>query len=130
MAEIEFILDSLKTVIQCNINDKMKDICNRYAVKAEKDINKIYFVYNGKNLNNDYLEQTFIQNANEIDKQRKKISLLVNEIDRKKENKKIISKEIICPECGENIRMKINNYKINLFDCKNGHNVNLSLKEF
>ena len=40
-----------------------------------------------------------------------------------------MSKEIKCPECGENIRMKINNYKINLFDCKNVHNINLFLRE-
>ena len=34
------------------------------------------------------------------------------------------SKEIICPECKEIIRIKIEDYKIILFDCKNGHIIN------
>ena len=32
--------------------------------------------------------------------------------------------EIICPECKENILIKIEDYKINLYDCKNKHNIN------
>ena len=41
------------------------------------------------------------------------------------------SKEIICPICKENIRININNYKIRLFECKNGHIIkNILLNEF
>ena len=37
------------------------------------------------------------------------------------------SKYIICPECKDNIRIKIKDYKIELYDCQNGHNIkNLS----
>ena len=130
MVEIEFIFNNIKTIIQCDINGTMEDICKRYANKIQKDFKTIYFVYNGKNLNKELLK-SFIQIANKIDKERKKMNLLVYEINIKKENKLIKSKDIICPECGENIRMKINsNYEINLFDCKNGHNINISLKEF
>ena len=35
-----------------------------------------------------------------------------------------MSKDILCPKCGESIIIKINNYKISLFNCKNGHKVN------
>ena len=31
------------------------------------------------------------------------------------------SKEIICPECGENCKMKFKDFKIILSDCNNGH---------
>ena len=34
------------------------------------------------------------------------------------------SNEIICPESKENILIKINDYIINLNNCKNGHNIN------
>ena len=53
---------------------------------------------------------------NKEDKRRNKMNILVNE-----NNKTIIkdniknSKEIICPKCNENILIKINEYKINLF---------------
>jgi surface protein len=41
------------------------------------------------------------------------------------------SKKIICPICKENCRMCIINYKIILFECKNGHKTNnILLKEF
>ena len=43
----------------------------------------------------------------------------------------IKSKEIICPKCNENILIKIDNYKINLFNCKNNHNIdNILLNEY
>ena len=74
MAEIEFIFNDIKTTIQCNINEMMKDICGKYVIKIDKDFNKIYFVYNGKTLNNDYLNLSFIQNANEIVKKNMFIS--------------------------------------------------------
>ena len=45
--------------------------------------------------------------------------------------KEIISKDIICPECKENILIDINNFHINFHDCKNNHNINnISLNEY
>ena len=55
------------------------------------------------------------------------MNILVEEQKKEelKENKKI-SEEIICPECEENILIKIDNYRINLKGCKNGHNININ----
>ena len=37
----------------------------------------------------------------------------------------------ICPECNENIKIKINDYKIYLYDCKNEHKIgSILLDEF
>ena len=36
----------------------------------------------------------------------------------------IISEEIICPICKENCSISFKDYKINLYNCKNGHNLN------
>jgi ssDNA-binding Zn-finger/Zn-ribbon topoisomerase 1 len=33
----------------------------------------------------------------------------------------INSKDITCPECGGLCKIKINNYKIKLYECKNDH---------
>ena len=42
-----------------------------------------------------------------------------------------ISKELICPQCGENCLLNIKNFKIDLYGCKNGHEKeNISLNEF
>ena len=41
------------------------------------------------------------------------------------------SNVIICPECKENIKMNVKDYKINLSECKNGHKIeNILLNEF
>ena len=41
------------------------------------------------------------------------------------------SEEIICPECNQNILVKIEEYRINMHNCKNNHKKeNLSIKEF
>ena len=60
------------------------------------------------------------------------MNILIFELNSdKKREKKIKSKEIICPECKENIKINIQDYKINLFECKNGHNINnILLDEF
>ena len=69
--------------------------------------------------------------ANPLDKERKKMNIIVvaNEQD---DNKELVrAKNIICPECGEDIKLRIRNYKIDLFDCKNKHEVNnILLNEF
>ena len=77
-AEIEFIYNGAKTVIQCNINDKMKDICKKFREKANirEDI-AILYSYNGKVGFNE--ELSFQETANIQDKERNKMNILVYE---------------------------------------------------
>ena len=37
MATVEFIFNSLKAIIQCEKNENMKNICNKFAIKSQKD---------------------------------------------------------------------------------------------
>ncbi len=50
-AKIIFTFNGIKTTIQCNKNEKMRDILKRYGTKVEIDINKIYLLYNGNKVN-------------------------------------------------------------------------------
>ena len=134
MAEVIFIYNGINTIIQCNLNEKIKDISKRFKDKANLNNKNINYTYNGKLVLNE--ELTFEELANTEDKIRKKMSFIVfdNLIevkDEEKEKEKIKSKDIICPYCKENIRMNINKYKINLLKCSNGHNMeNILLDEF
>ena len=47
MVEIEFIYNQNQTIIQCNLNDKMKDIFLKYATKIDKKLGELYFLYKG-----------------------------------------------------------------------------------
>ena len=130
MAEVLFIHAGVPINVQCKFNDKMKDIIKKLKEKVKIRSGNIYYLYNGAILNNE--EFTFEQIANQVDKNRKKMSITIIEDTSDIKKKEIIkSKNIICPECKENIRMDIKEYKINLSKCKNGHNIeNILFNEF
>ena len=134
MAEVEFIYNGVKTIILCKINDKMKEVCQKFKEKANigHDTN-IFYSYDGKIGLNE--ELTFEQTANSEDKKRNKMNILVLEaiIPNQNQTKEIIinSKNIICPECKEDIKFSIDDYVINLFECKNKHDIdNIFLDKF
>ena len=132
MASVEFTLTGMKTVIQCNENDLLRDIINKFAIKREKDVKDIYFIYNSDVIKESYKNLTFNQIANQNDRERKKMCILVNEKDNKQnENTFIKSNEIICPRCRESILFSINDYMITLSGCKNKHTTkDISLMDF
>jgi hypothetical protein len=68
MAEIIFIFKDNQTSIECDINDKIDDICHKYAKNIERDLGEIYFTYNGEKINGDL---TFIQHANTKDQKKR-----------------------------------------------------------
>ena len=60
MVEVEFYYNGTKTIIQCKLDDKIKDICQKYLNKINEDKNNIYFSYNG-NAGNNFNEELLIQ---------------------------------------------------------------------
>ena len=122
MVEVLFNYEGNIISIQCNIKDKMSDIIDKFLLKAGiKENNILYYLYKDSKIN---CELTLMEIANDTDKNRNKMDIIVI---KKDENiniiNEIISKNIICPECKENILMKFNNFKIDLFECKNNHKI-------
>ena len=132
MAQVEFEYKGITTTINCKEDEKMVDICNNFINQSklkENDSNFLYDVRIGTQFNNNL---TFKQLANESKEENKKLVIFVND-NREKicDNSKSKSKNIICPECNENIKIDIKNNGINLFGCKNNHMINnISLNEF
>ena len=123
MAEAIFSYEGINTTVQCNLNDRMKDIIANFLNKINEKGDNFFYLYNGTEINK---ELPFNEQANDFDKNRRKMNIIVTNNDTKiKEKKEIISKDIICPECKENILLDIKNYKINLYECKNKHNINI-----
>ena len=46
MIQVEFIYNSFNTIIQCNEDEKMKEIFKKIIETAGIDQNSIYFIYN------------------------------------------------------------------------------------
>ena len=130
MSQIDFIYNNSKTIIQCQEEEKISEAIQKFMTKATKSKDDLVFIYNGNKLDE---ELTFKEAANNIDKINNLMKVLV--YDNLSEDEKVSplkkSKYIICPECGENSRISINNFQVSLYDCKNGHvTQNIKLKEF
>ena len=126
MAEsiLHFVYKGQEIKISCKKNEIMKNIYNIYANKTNQDIKNICFLYNGNKINGDLKLEQINSKDYEI-----KITVIDVINDKKEELKKI--KDIICPECGQNCMINIDDYKITLYCCKNGHRLsNVLFDEF
>ena len=131
MATAEFNYKGKVTSILCSENEKMEEICKRFATKIQTDITNLIFLYSGNTIN---LHNSLSQIMNNIDKQRKVVSILVNTINTITKTKTItnlIKSDIpICPKCSETIKFDVNNYQIYLSECRNGHIKYLPINEY
>ena len=75
MTKVIFNYKGVEKEIQCNINDKIKDIFERYANKVGIDISKVFFIYNGNKINDNLILNEIIS---EEDKRRYIMNILVN----------------------------------------------------
>jgi hypothetical protein len=91
-ASVEFTFEGKVVKIQCSRDDKMKDICEKYANKIEINLNSLVFSYGGSHLN---FQLKFKDQVNAIDKERNEISVLVY----KKED------EFSCHKSGEKLNL-------------------------
>ena len=128
MAEVVFNYEGIDTTIQCNLDDKMKDVIDKFLIKINGNETNLCFLYNGNRINK---EITFNEQANDLDKNRKKMNIIITKIDEEiNEKNEIISKDIICPECKENILMNFENFKLNFSGCNKNHTSNKILYKY
>ena len=100
-AKIIFIFNGMKTIIQCNKKEKIRNIMEKYGAKIKIDKNKVYLVYNGNKVNE---ELSFEELANEEDKKMNMMNIIIYEINNNTtiEEKKEKSKELIYHKEKEN----------------------------
>ena len=87
MATTFYIFNGISTSIQCSKNQKMKEICDKYCIKINTNINSLLFLYGGNQLNLDKKYEDYTKEN--------KITILVY----KNENE-------VCPKCGKLIDSK------------------------
>ena len=125
LIQIELNFNGVNTTVQTGKDEKLKDISKSFRFKAKAEDKALIFMYNGNIIQND--ELTFNEVANLEDKKRNKMNLLVVEAEftTQFQTEEIIIKanNIICPKCNEDIKLNIKDYTINLFECKNKHDI-------
>ena len=79
MASITFTFNEKDIIIQCQSSDIMSEICQKFANKIQFDNNKLIFLYGGNIINK---ELKFDEQASSMDKERKKMNVLVYELQK------------------------------------------------
>ena len=112
MFNVEFEYQSSKTYIQAINEDKMRQVCFKFSQKVQVDLNQLYFMYSGNIVN---LDLSVEQIINKADKERKMMSIIVNDYNTSQgNNNRILSTHVICPICKENARFEIKDYRIKI----------------
>ena len=122
MVDVVFDLNQAITVIQAKLDEPFQVVIDKFIQKTLIDPNSVYYIANAKPINP---QQTVENQMSDLNKQNKKLIILVNSIDKDDQDKeKIIiqSKDIICPNCKEPCRYKLENY-INGKDSSQNYNL-------
>ena len=131
MTTVEFIQCGEKIIIQCDDSDSMDKIINKYIQKSKRNPSKLSYLYNGNLLKR---KSSFKDTANQMDKDRKTMTVAIFEEDNDEEVKAktfMKANRVICPECYEDAKIEIKDYKIKIYGCKNEHvNHKILFKEF
>ena len=123
--EFRFLEIESPIKIQINENDLFKGAMEKFAQKARIDPNKVIFLCGGEIINENTLNKQLLKNKNN--------AIVIVQSIEEDDNQVVYvdSLEVICPECKEPCIFQIDNFRIKLSNCKNGHIVNnVKLKEF
>ena len=136
--KIIFNLEGIDINIQCSKEDKIKDICLKFAAVVKSNINSLLFLYDGNLIN---MELRFEEQVNLMDMKKNEMYILV--CKKEKENK---YDDIFCPyfnkimELGKindiilsnnNIKETINGIKSKIENIKklpDNNNISIELK--
>ena len=127
MIKIVFEFESQIISIQGNVSESFKIIINKFSQKTFLDTNEMEFYVNGQVIDPEKTVGNYLLKVNE---ETMKVIVIKKQ---KKENKDVIeqSKDIICPDCKEPCRINMNDYKIKLYECPNGHiNEGIKIDDF
>ena len=120
MNKVEFNYNDIRFFVQCQNEEKMKDIISKFLTKANRNKKNIYFLYNGRIINE---ELAFNKCANSLDRSRNYMNVLVIEGQGSSDEalNLLKSKYLICPKCNENANISIKDFQISISGCINGH---------
>ena len=129
MAKVVLLYEGQKIDIQCDENDKLETIIQRFCEKVQKSKDNLLFLYGGQFVQKN---STFINLANSVDKTRKTISIIVTEKEEDnnalliKENKELKEKLNKANKTIEEQKIEINElkYKITMVKSEGMNQIN------
>ena len=119
MSITNFIYEGSQTSILCKGTDSLKEIFNKFIIKAKIIGKEMIYLFNGNKISDENKIVGQITNG-------KSFTILVFDAENKaiNINKITQSTEVICPECKCNAFLTMKNYKLNLICGQNVHSFN------
>ena len=131
MARVIFSYNQQYIEIQCQLEEIMKDIFQKFSLKAGVDVDKVCFLYSGITINGELTFQEVKGNNVEPLNEMTVLVYSIEEPPGPDPNSIIASDNIICPKCKEVARISIQDGYINIIGCKNRHvTSDISLEQF
>ena len=128
MVELEFDYQQNKITMQANSNEYFSTILKKYYAKSQIEPNSVIFMAHSMKIPEN---KKIIEVMNQLEKMNKRMYIAVFPLDINNNDKVITeAKEIICPKCTDQCRIKIEDYIIKLYDCKNNHLTSVKLDKF
>ena len=119
MVSIEFNFNQKITIIKADLSDPFQISINEFYKKSSIQPKSVYFTVGTIQIKPEETIESYMNHFNIHDNILKVFVYSINEDNK---NQEIVqSKEIICPECKEPCRIKIDEYHIKLFGCPTGH---------
>ena len=126
MAEVKITYNGCETIIQCQSNEKLKEIFKRFKNKLNVENKEIVNLYNGEIIKDD--NKIISQLTSE-----KIITILAYDSNNIPTNINNIRKSdyVICPKCKESAILEEKDYKLIIYGCENDHiTKNILINEF
>ena len=119
MIDIEFQYLQNIIVITSNLNDNFSTVFSNFYERVEIEPNSVMFLFDNKKISEN---KKIIDFISETEKLNNKITISVIPLNINNNHKIFeVSKEIICPKCSRQCRIKMKDYLIELYDCINKH---------
>ena len=119
MTTVEFQYNGYITYVHALNDELLRTICSKFAQKVQANLDAVNFLYYGRLINFDL---TLIQTINKIDNERKRMSIIAFDTNSSMSSQSFVeSPFIVCPICKEQALIDLNNYRIKIYGCKNGH---------
>ena len=93
MSTITFLSTEIDTkIIKCSLNEKMKDVCNRYAKEVKKNIKRLIFFADGQKLS----KKISVNEFNKSNPEKEIFVVLMDEdVDSESEEEKALKEELL-----------------------------------
>ena len=116
MAEVKITYNGCETIIQCQSNEKLKEIFKRFKIKINAENKELVYLFNGEIIKD---ENIIISNLSS----EKIISILAYDSNNIPLNIKNLEKSdyVICPICKESAILDEKDYKLIIYGCQNEH---------